>query len=503
MSKKSSSLEFKVTSTTPSSSDTEIVVVFQDEGKKVSPPKGRYKELVERLRKSSSFKGATGSVEFLRFNGVGVENVMFVGAGKLEDAKPETFRRAGAAAWAMIRDGRAGEATLISESILSAKGGGFGWLRAFLEGMALAAYRFDRHQTQVEADSNSPVVVHVRAPESGKKSKVSEAADYASAVGESVALTRDWSNEPSNIGTPEFYGAEAKKLAKKYGWKCKVLGLSELKKEKMGLYLCVAAGSLRDPRMVVVEYSPKGKTPKKTIALVGKGVTFDSGGISIKPSSKMEDMKHDMTGAATVMGALLLASKLKVPHRVIGIMGFTENMPSGVATQPGNIITARSGKTVEIVNTDAEGRLVLADLLDYASDLKPDAVVDIATLTGAATVALGKYCAAVMGSNSSLVEELKAAGEESGERLWELPLYDDYLADMKSTVADFRNSCNNAGAGTIRGGIFLKQFVGKNINWAHLDIAATAYDVTHLPYCPKIGSSGLHVRTLARFLENS
>jgi leucyl aminopeptidase len=279
-----------------------------------------------------------------------------------------------------------------------------------------------------------------------------------------------------------------------------VLSEKDAEREKMGLFLGVGQGSEREGKIVIVEYNPKGATKTaKTIALVGKGITFDSGGISIKPSMRMEDMKHDMTGAATVMGAIILASILKVPNRVVTIMGFTENMPSGSAITPGNILTSRAGKTVEIINTDAEGRLILADLLDYAQDMKPDAIIDAATLTGAVSIALGKQCCAILGNDESLIESVRRAGEVAGERIWQLPLYDEYFEDMKSDYADMKNSCNDSYGGTIRGAMFLKQYIRKGVRWAHLDIAATANSVAHHSYIPKRGATGTYVRTLAQF----
>ena len=210
-------------------------------------------------------------------------------------------------------------------------------------------------------------------------------------------------------------------------------------------------------------------------------------------------MKHDMTGAATLFAATLLAAKLKVPNRVVTVLAFTENMPDGKAIQPGNILTARNGKTVEIINTDAEGRLILGDVLDYAHQFKPDAIVDAATLTGAVGIALGKHCSAILGNDENLIESLRRAGDNCGERLWQLPLYDEYFDDMKSEYADMKNSVNDSAGGTIRGAIFLKQFIKSGFKWAHLDIASLAWDLGHLPYFPKKGASGAFVRTLARF----
>ncbi len=319
-----------------------------------------------------------------------------------------------------------------------------------------------------------------------------------------VNVTRHWSNEPSNFGTPVFYAEEATRLAKEVGLKIRVLDEKECAKENMRLFLGVGQGSERESRVVILEHVPRRKGTKRPrkIALVGKGVTFDSGGISIKPSSFMENMKHDMTGAASVMGAMLLAARWEVSQHVIGLMAFTENMPDGHAIQPGNILTARNGKTVEIINTDAEGRLVLADALDYVQELKPDVVIDLATLTGAVGVALGKICSGLMGNDDGLIESLRKAGDRAGEKLWQLPLFDEYLEDIKSEVADLKNSVNDSSGGTIRGAMFLKQFIRKGVAWAHLDIAGVAYNVSHLPYFPKRGASGSMVRTLGQYLAN-
>jgi leucyl aminopeptidase len=253
--------------------------------------------------------------------------------------------------------------------------------------------------------------------------------------------------------------------------------------------------------MVVVEYNPKpvkGAPAPKTLAFVGKGITFDTGGISLKPGARMEEMKHDMTGAATVFGAVLLASRLKVPNRVVGIMAFAENMPDGNAIVPGTVVTGRAGKSVEINNTDAEGRLVLADALDYAHDFKPDAIVNLATLTGAIGVSLGKYFSGLFANDDGLVRALKDACASQGEKLWEMPATDEYFDDLKTDSADMRNVAPDSYGGAIRAAVFLKQFIKPKQAWAHLDIATLANGVTYLSYIPKRGASGLFVRTLAR-----
>jgi leucyl aminopeptidase len=267
----------------------------------------------------------------------------------------------------------------------------------------------------------------------------------------------------------------------------------------MDLFLSVGAGSARENQLIVVEYSPTKAKKSKTIALVGKGVTFDTGGISIKPSLKMEDMKHDMTGAATMMGAVLLAAEMKVPNKVVALLGMTENMPSGTATVPSSVFNTRNGKTVEVLNTDAEGRLVLADVLDYAHDFKPDVIIDAATLTGAVNIALGIFHSAIFTDDKELERSLRDIGASNREGLWPLPMTDDYLEDMKSDVADLRNHVNHAYGGTCRAAAFLKQFIKDDTKWVHIDMANTANDQTYVPYWPKKGATGIFVRTLAQF----
>jgi leucyl aminopeptidase len=271
----------------------------------------------------------------------------------------------------------------------------------------------------------------------------------------------------------------------------------------MELFLCVGAGSDRESKVVIMEYTPKtGAKSANHVSLVGKGVTFDSGGISLKPGMRMEDMKHDMTGSATMVGATLMAARLGSKNKITTILVFAENMPSGKATQPGNIIKARNGKTVEIINTDAEGRLVLGDALDLAHDYEPDVIVDTATLTGACSVALGKLASALFTNDDKVSKALMKSTEATEEALWQLPLWDEYFEDIKSNYADMMNSANDSNGGTIRGAIFLKQFIKPGMKWAHIDLANRAYDQGYLPYNPRKGSSGVYVRTFAHFAMN-
>ena len=515
--------------------DTFIIGVFQDTGKKAISPQGSYSGLVDQLRKENSFQAQRGSLLFFRaFDLSSSENLLFVGLGPESELTDEKLRSLGGQIWSKLVSEKVKQVVIHADTFVGKSahldsedaasllhlgtphqsGYLLKRLKALAEGLILNAYQFDKYKSDQgnvstvggKDQSLLPHVIQFLSSDQSLKDILSHELKKITWMAESVRVTRDWSNEPSNYGTPTYFANEAKKLARKYGLKCRVLSEADAKREKMGLFLGVGQGSDQEGKIVIVEYAPKKKKgPQKavkTIALVGKGVTFDSGGISIKPSARMEEMKHDMTGASTVMGAILLASQWQVPHRVMAVMAFTENMPSGHAIQPGNVITGRNGKTVEVINTDAEGRLILADVLDYVQDFKPDAMIDVATLTGAVSVALGKQCCAVLGNDSGLIQSIQRASEQTGERVWELPLFDEYFEDLKSDCADMKNSANDSNGGTIRGAIFLKQFIRKNTRWAHLDIAAMANHLSSYSYFPKKGASGIYVRTLAQLIAD-
>jgi leucyl aminopeptidase len=282
-----------------------------------------------------------------------------------------------------------------------------------------------------------------------------------------------------------------------YGIHCTILHQEELEKLGMGALLAVGQGSQHPPRMVVMEYRGAGATEKPT-ALVGKGITFDTGGISLKPGANMEMMKQDMAGGAAVLGAMQAAAALKLPVNLVGLVPLAENMPDGRAYKPGDVVTTLSGLTVEINNTDAEGRLILCDALHYAHRFTPAAIIDLATLTGACVVALGHNATGAMGNDPKLLSALAGAGEATGERLWELPLWEEYGDLMKSDIADLKNA-GGPHAGTISAGWFLKQFVGTH-KWAHLDIAGTAWEDKGRHYLPK-GATGVGVRLLVKYLK--
>ena len=317
------------------------------------------------------------------------------------------------------------------------------------------------------------------------------------AIGAGHSLARTIAMMPGNLCTPEFLDETAREIGKRHGMRVASLGREGLEKEKMGSFLSVAQGTTQDPRLVTLEYR-KGKKSKKPIVLVGKGLCFDSGGISIKPAQGMELMKFDMCGAAGVLGAMEAIGRLGLEIDVVGIIGATTNMPSGTAVKPGDVVRSQLGKYIEVINTDAEGRLVLVDLLSYARRFDPAVVIDAATLTGAIVIALGHTATGVFGPDESLVQEVLAAQKRAGEPGWPLPVWDEYKELIKSDVADIKNSGGRA-AGSITAALFLKEFTD-SFPWVHLDIAGTAYSENDLVSLPK-GPTGVPVTTFVEFVR--
>lgn len=328
---------------------------------------------------------------------------------------------------------------------------------------------------------------------------VESGAKVGEVIGTAQSMVRDLINSPSNHMTATDLANAAKASGKKYGYKVTVFDKKKIEQLQMGGLLGVNLGSAEPPTFSILDYTPSGKT-KATIAIVGKGVTFDTGGISLKPADNMSDMKSDMSGAADVIGAVEIAARLKLPIRVIGFIPATDNKPSGTAQNPGDVLTTRSGITVEVDNTDAEGRLILADALTYAKEeYAPDVIIDLATLTGACVVALGHQAAGLFTNNDELAEKLSKAGTRSGEKVWRLPLWDDYDKQIKSEVADVKNT-GGRGAGAITAAKFLEKFIGDHKAWAHLDIAGPSFPT--MGSSGAKGSSGFGVRLLAEVLRN-
>ena len=371
-------------------------------------------------------------------------------------------------------------------------------LRTFL----LSGYRFDRYKSEKRSGPDLATVRWnlERGPWAGVPRKDAEReAREASAIAVVSALVRDAGNTPSNDLVPRHFAAWAAREGKARGLTVRVLGKKEIAKERMGGLLAVNRGSVEEPRFVVMEYQG-GRRGEAPVALVGKGVTFDSGGISIKPSEKMGEMKWDMMGAATVVGAILAAADTRLPVNLVALAPLTENLPSGSAYKPGDIVRFRNGKTAEIDNTDAEGRVILADALDYAGEWKPSAIIDFATLTGAALVALGLEAAVVFSPDDGLSAGLISAGERTDERIWRLPVWEEYRDNIRSDWADMKNTGGRWG-GSINGAMFLKEFVPKGTAWAHLDIAPTAnYDGEHGGY--PTGATSFGVALTLRWLRD-
>ncbi|VVC71748.1 cytosol aminopeptidase [uncultured archaeon] len=442
------------------------------------------------------FSGAKNSVSIYRVKGIPARALILVGLGKKTEFVPDVVRQAASVASRCARDLKAKKLGFCIDSVVEGSVGLEAAGRLFTEGAILGLYRFQAYKS----DKGDGIEVESL----GLVSNVNEKAAARGAVkGEILAssanVTREICNDPGNSATPEKIGELSQALAKKYGFSCSVMGKKEIEKEKMGGILSVSSGSANPPAFVVLEYSA-GPANRKPVVLVGKGITFDSGGISIKPQKDMDKMKFDKAGAIAVLGTFAAAARMRLPVKLVGLMPLAENMPGGRAARPGDIVKTRSGKTIEIINTDSEGRVLLSDALDYAKKFKPAAIIDIATLTGACTVALGFEASGLMGNDEKLLSAIERAGNESGERVWRFPMWKEYNDYSKSEVADIKNSGIPGAAGTITGAKFIEAFVPEGVPWAHVDIANTSDKIAPAPYLC-LGATGVGVRLFASLLQ--
>jgi leucyl aminopeptidase len=451
---------------------------------------------IRRMLDQGDFKGKAGEVVVLPSSGkVRTRRIVLLGLGAEGTVGAEGFRRAaGLGVHALMgRKGRTGALVVPRTRRVSDSDAG----QALAEGGTLGGYRFDRYRTSNELP---------RAPDSltliadGRdRAVLRRGAKVGTILGESANLARDLSNEPGSVHTPAWLATRARALGKDVGARVRVLGPTELRREKMAGILTVGRGSEHPPRLIEFDYKPATvRRGSPTVALVGKGITFDTGGISLKPAATMAEMKHDMSGGAAVFGAVRAAALLGLPLHVVGLVAAAENKPGSRAYLPGDVIRSASGRTIEVLNTDAEGRIVMADALHRATSFKPDAIIDLATLTGACVVALGTHCSAAMGNDDGLLQRVRDAGERSGERIWPLPLWDEYKEQVQGEVGDLKNTSGREGA-TITAGAFLSHFVGES-PWIHLDIAGTAFTKKALPYCP-VGATGVGVRLLVEMMR--
>jgi leucyl aminopeptidase len=490
-------VEFSIKSGSPEKQRTACVVVGVYEPRKLSTPA----EIIDRaannflsdILRRGDMEGKAGSTLLLHnVPGTLCDRVLLVGLGKEREFREKEYRSAIATAVKTLNETGGFDGTLFLTE-LPVKRRDVAWRirQATMVGLD-TLYRFDQLKSKKD-EVRRPLRKITFAVESRGELSIAETAVVeAQAIAEGISLAKDLGNLPGNICTPEYLAEQARSIAKEFKLAVEVLERADMEKLGMHTLLSVAKGSRLPPKLVVLRHNG-GKKEDKPIVLVGKGITFDSGGISLKPGAEMDEMKYDMSGAASVLGTLRAAAQMKLPLNVIGVIPTTENMPGGAATRPGDIVTSMSGQTVEILNTDAEGRLILCDALTYVERFDPECVVDIATLTGACVIALGHVVSGLIANNDGLARELLDAGQDAYDRAWQLPLLDDYQEQLKSNFADMAN-IGGRPAGTITAACFLSRFTGK-YEWAHLDIAGTAWKSGK-----EKGSTGRPVPLLTHFL---
>ncbi|HJT64954.1 MAG TPA: leucyl aminopeptidase [Pyrinomonadaceae bacterium] len=478
------------------------VAVYKDE----KPSEGFLKKLdelsgglVRSAVEAEEFSGKEGETAYFHLVGndkLKFRRLLLVGAGDEKDyGSPQVSQMAGTA----VRTLRSKNAKSIAV-VPRVSGKDEDTARRAVEGAYIALFDPDKYRTvEKEQKTIDRLVVAV---DGGDQAALDRGAQAGRIVGESINFTRDLANEPGGYMTPTDMAERAREIATEFGLNIDVLDEARMEQEGMGSLLSVARGSEQPAKLIILKYTPPNfdGDSKELLAFVGKGVTFDSGGISLKPGENMELMKYDMTGAATVMGAMRAIAQLKPPIPILGVAPCTENLPSGKATKPGDVVKAMTGKTIEIINTDAEGRLILADAIAYAKKIGATKVIDMATLTGAVSIALGDVNTAVLGTDQQLIDEIISAGREVGERFWQLPLDKEYSRQIKSDIADIKN-VGGRKAGTITAAAFIKEFTD-GLAWAHLDIAGTAWGDEAKPYRSK-GPTGIALRTLLQIVDRA
>ncbi|MDF1800366.1 MAG: leucyl aminopeptidase [Planctomycetota bacterium] len=473
---------------------TDLCVVFATKGRRPELPEGvevsaaARKDFTAEFRANRLCDPVAGDAK----------RVLLVGLGEAKSADAESLRRAAAiAAKEAERLGVASVTCFVGEAVEKTVGGAEAAGAAVAEGLVMGSYRYDELKSKRKKPSCTAGVLL------GAGADFKRGVRLGRILGEANCYTRDLQNRPGNKMRPRDFASEARKLARKGGKiTTKVLSEKQMADLGMGSLLSVSAGSIEPAQLVHMTYKPKGKS-KGRLALVGKGLTFDSGGISLKPGARMDEMKFDMSGGAAVMGVFHALCSLDLPYEIHGVVPASENMPANNATKPGDVVTAMNGRTIEVINTDAEGRLILADALVYTSTkIKPDTIIDLATLTGAVVVALGHELSGMFPTTRKLAKELTASGERTGELVWELPLLDCHKDQMKGVYGDLRNINSGQGNGSTTGAAFLSNFVGEGIEWCHLDIAGSAWGGQDRDYRGGKTGSGVGVRLLIDYISN-
>jgi leucyl aminopeptidase len=484
-------MEFSIKTLSPEAAKTGCVVLGVYAQKDLTPAARRVDQRAKGALRAAldDLPARTGATLLLRaLPGVAAERVLLVSLGERKTYGETAYRDAVRAAGSALRELGAKEAALF---LVDGRVGTrpVAWnVRHAVLGLREAFYRFDELKSQMKAPASA--LARVLLPIGGGAA-LEAALDEAQATADGVALARTLGNLPSNICTPAYLADQAKKLAREFKLGLEVLERRDMEKLGMGAFLAVTRASREPPKLIVLRYAGAAKS-RKPLVLVGKGITFDTGGISLKPAAEMDEMKFDMSGAGSVLGALRALAGMRAPVNVVGVIPTCENMPGGAATKPGDVVTTLSGQTVEILNTDAEGRLILCDALSYAERFHPDAVIDIATLTGACVIALGHVASGLFANDESLAGEIRDASDDAWDRVWQMPLWEDYQEQLRSNFADFAN-IGGRPAGSITAASFLARFARK-LRWAHLDIAGTAWKSGR-----EKGSTGRPVPLLVRF----
>jgi leucyl aminopeptidase len=454
---------------------------------------------VSEMLGTDEMRGKQGDMLYIHRPGnIRARRLLLVGAGKREDFSFDTIRKVSGAAARFLRGKGIRTMAMLRRSQLELDKSA----QAAVEGALMALFEPDMYKTENKEERRIDELI-LCAARKGPNEMLAGGVERGRIIAEAVNLARELINEPSSTLTPTELAERAKETANRFGLEIDVLDEARMKELGMGALLGVARGSDEPARLIVLRYTPEGTEPMgndaEVVAIIGKGITFDSGGISIKPAEGMEKMKYDMSGAAATLAAMSAIAQLKPKVNVIGVMPAAENMPSGRAYKPGDVLRAMSGKTIEVVNTDAEGRLILADAITYARKLGATRIIDLATLTGAVSIALGAVNVAVLGNDQDFIREVREAASEVGERFWQLPLDEDYRELIKSDIADIKNSGGRY-AGTITAAYFLREFA-EDTPWVHLDIAGTAWENERKPHMSK-GPTGVAIRTLINYVCN-